>query len=474
MEAAEIDKELEDLDTRIDQLRALYEQYFMGIERIEPQKPRQDIERKLKVLRKEQIRNTAQRFKFNVLVQRMNTMAQYWGRVVREMENGTFKRDVIRAAARFGETALTGLGKKRAAELAKVAVGQGKRPADDTYELGADDLVEDWGDELQEEEDEAPTPPKMEVPAQRSYPVAAYPVAAQPYIAVPPPQSPYGTPAPYPAQYAAPAAPPSNRGLGPADLPVIQADAGPPSRPGALPPPNPPSRSGLRWGSSDPSSSIRQAPIDPKRRVAELAAELRGQRPPDEGSGFGALDLDFEDGPAAPRPAAAAGLPRAVPPPAAPSGVRAVGPQAPVARPAGGFGVLDVSLDEAPSPLAPAPSPSSPGSGIRAGAANRPLPQPTLPRAPAVTAAPPARPQPAPAAPPTGGDPGDQRFRQIYAKYVETKRSANESTAGVTYEKLAATLRAQTEKLRAQHPSKAVDFDVVIKDGKTHLKPVLK
>lgn len=481
MEAAEIDKELEDLDTRIDQLRALYEQYFMGIERIEPQKPRQEIERRLKVLRKEQIRNTAQRFKFNVLVQRMNTMAQYWGRVVREIENGTFKRDVIRAAARFGETALTGLGKKRAAELAKVAAGQSKRPVDDAYELGADDLVEDWGDDLQEEEDEAPTPPKMELP---SHPGAAYPLA-------PAPQMPYGVLAPqgsYPSQYAvAPAAPPSGRGLMPGDLPVIQADAGPASRPvpltAPLPPPNPPSRSGLRWGSSDPSSSIRQAPADPMRRVAELAAELRGQKPQDEAPGFGALDLDFEDGASALPPSRAV---RAVGLGAQPIPAPVVRPSAPAhvsAVSAGGFGVLDVSLDEAPSPVVPGPSPSSPGSGIRTGAAgtSRPLPQPALPRVPAVTAPSPARvpgasaPRPqAPAAASSGGDLGDQRFRQIYAKYVETKRSANESTAGVTYEKLAATLRAQTEKLRAQHPSKAVDFDVVIKDGKTHLKPVLK
>ena len=41
MESAEIDSELSEIDVRIDQLRALYEQYFMGMERMEPQKPRQ-------------------------------------------------------------------------------------------------------------------------------------------------------------------------------------------------------------------------------------------------------------------------------------------------------------------------------------------------------------------------------------------------------------------------------------------------
>jgi hypothetical protein len=96
------------------------------------------------------------------------------------------------------------------------------------------------------------------------------------------------------------------------------------------------------------------------------------------------------------------------------------------------------------------------------------------PAAPAVaqfTSAPPA---PRPSAPQPEGALPDQRMRQIYAKYVEAKRSANESTAGVTYEKLAETLRAQASRLKATHPAKSVDYDVVIKDGKALLKPVLR
>ena len=103
MDGSEIEKALEDLETRIERLRALYEQYFMGIEKLEPQIPRKEVERRITIFRKEQIRNTAQRFKFQTLIQRYNTMQQYWGRVVREIENGTFRRDVLKAAARFGE-----------------------------------------------------------------------------------------------------------------------------------------------------------------------------------------------------------------------------------------------------------------------------------------------------------------------------------------------------------------------------------
>lgn len=366
METAEIDKELEELDTRIDQLRALYEQYFMGIERLEPQKPRQEVERRIKVLRKEQIRNTAQRFKFNVLVQRMTTMQQYWGRVLREMEAGTFKRDVIRAAARFGDHALTGVSKRRAKELAKLAAVQATRRVDDTMELDDDDLVEDDGWEVAEA-DETPTPPKL------------------------------------------------GEGLHPGDLPVV-----------GLPAP--------------PSSSVASIPVVAAPNQAAPPAQTSGLRPvspASPSSGFGSLDLDFDD---SPRPAAVAPQPVAAPVTrsAAPRSAQPKASPAPAAAAASsrGFGVLDVPF----------------GAGLRSASA------------------------PQQAAPPAAGAGGlsDQRIRQIYAKYVETKRASNESTAGVTYDKLASSLRAQAEKLKASYPSKSIDYEVVVKEGKTHLKPVLR
>ncbi len=152
MDGSEIEKALEDLETRIERLRALYEQYFMGIEKLEPQIPKKEVERRITIFRKEQIRNTAQRFKFQTLIQRYNTMQQYWGRVTREIENGTFRRDVLKAAARFGEKeALTALGKKKAKQFASLLAAQAERQGhaagrdreDDAYELDADDLVED-------------------------------------------------------------------------------------------------------------------------------------------------------------------------------------------------------------------------------------------------------------------------------------------------------------------------------------------
>ena len=98
METPEIERELEELEGRLDRLRALYEQYFLGIEKLEPQIPRKEVERRIQILRKEQIRNTGLRFKFQMLVQRFNTLQQYWGRVTREIDSGTLASALAKAA----------------------------------------------------------------------------------------------------------------------------------------------------------------------------------------------------------------------------------------------------------------------------------------------------------------------------------------------------------------------------------------
>jgi len=173
MDTAEIDRELDDVESRIDRLRSLYEQYFLGIEKMEPSIPRRDVERKMTILRKEQIRNTAQRFKFQMLVQRYNTMQQHWARVTREIENGTYRRDVARAAARFGEKeALTILGKKKQKQYAVLAEAQlatrnkrrGVSGNDDELELSDSDLLVD------DDDDDVPTGSSQRAPVSASDP----------------------------------------------------------------------------------------------------------------------------------------------------------------------------------------------------------------------------------------------------------------------------------------------------------------
>jgi len=91
-----------ELETRLDRLRQLYDQYFLGFEKLEPTVPKKDVERRIDQLRKEQIRNTALRFRFNVTAQKYNTYQTLWGRTCRQIEEGTFKRHVQRAKSKFG------------------------------------------------------------------------------------------------------------------------------------------------------------------------------------------------------------------------------------------------------------------------------------------------------------------------------------------------------------------------------------
>ena len=48
------------------------------------------------------------------------------------------------------------------------------------------------------------------------------------------------------------------------------------------------------------------------------------------------------------------------------------------------------------------------------------------------------------------------------------------SNANTTFEKVAQSLRKSEEALRAQHKGRKVDFDVVVKEGRPVLKPIIK
>jgi hypothetical protein len=67
----------------------------------------------------------------------------------------------------------------------------------------------------------------------------------------------------------------------------------------------------------------------------------------------------------------------------------------------------------------------------------------------------------------------EERVRAIYSQYVEAKRRQNESTAAITYDAVAKSLRDSSVRLREKH-GRRVDFEVAVKDGKAILKPVLK
>ncbi|MEO5730383.1 MAG: MXAN_5187 C-terminal domain-containing protein [Byssovorax sp.] len=475
MDTAEIERELSDLETRIDRLRALYEQYFLGIEKMEPSIPRRDAERKIQVLRKEQIRNTAQRFKFQMLVQRYNTMQQHWARVTREIENGTYRRDVMRAAARFGEKeALTITGKKRQKQYAVLAEAQTlarskRRPGeDDAPEFADSDLLVDDDSPTSRVASPAPIAVKEPEPTERKEPLGALRWAAKspvdPATAARSTEGPTGVKrrlAELAASMKGPAPQPSDEAVTP--------------QPRLRPPP------ALSTGARTQVARADSLDLD----LDESAASQRSaamRKPGAPSAPLGGSAIPGSTVVRAPNPALKPGATALRPStPSDTSGPRTPAPQASSSprAPTADLGAIDNPFP-APPAATPPRKPLSPAaaSSPRAQAPAQPAPRPPS----ALTPAPRATPLPAEPAPPRAPAPQaaadgalpDQRMRQIYTKYVEAKRSANESTAGVTYEKLAETLRAQADRLKVSHPAKSIDYDVVIKDGKTLLKPVLR
>ena len=91
------EEDISRLENDINRLKFEYEQYFMGMEKLEPVKKRENLERFIRSLSTRVIRNTALNFKLNSLTARYNTFLQYWIRIVRQIEDGTYQRDQFRA-----------------------------------------------------------------------------------------------------------------------------------------------------------------------------------------------------------------------------------------------------------------------------------------------------------------------------------------------------------------------------------------
>lgn len=91
---------LSDAEVQLSRIKHLYEQWFQGIERIEPQIARKQFDRSMHELRKIKPRNTALRFRFQTLIQRYTTLQTYWRRIGRQIEEGTYRRDLLRARRR--------------------------------------------------------------------------------------------------------------------------------------------------------------------------------------------------------------------------------------------------------------------------------------------------------------------------------------------------------------------------------------
>jgi hypothetical protein len=94
---------LDEMERKIDRLRALYETFFSGVERQPPNAPRRELNRLMLEMQQIQIRNAALRFRFQSLSQKWILMITYWNRTLREIEAGTYRKDVAKVSRRLAQ-----------------------------------------------------------------------------------------------------------------------------------------------------------------------------------------------------------------------------------------------------------------------------------------------------------------------------------------------------------------------------------
>ena len=93
----ELTRSVSGVEEAVEQLRVRYEQWFMGLERREPQRERDELKREVQRLRTAFTRNTGLRFRIQSLHARFISYERMWVRSAREKEEGTYRRDLLKA-----------------------------------------------------------------------------------------------------------------------------------------------------------------------------------------------------------------------------------------------------------------------------------------------------------------------------------------------------------------------------------------
>jgi hypothetical protein len=104
MDPKQFESQLSEAETELDRLKALYEQWFQGFERLEPTILRKNFDRRLDAMRRDMPRNIGLRFRYQQMVQRYTSFIVYWRRIARQIEEGTYNRDIMRARKRLSES----------------------------------------------------------------------------------------------------------------------------------------------------------------------------------------------------------------------------------------------------------------------------------------------------------------------------------------------------------------------------------
>ena len=511
-EKAEMIEELLDqCDTTLDRVKVLYEQFFLGIQKQPPTHIHTDVERKLRDLQQMQIRNTALRYRFATIQQKFGSYNNYWRRTLRQIEAGTYHRNLAkigRQAAMTGEDIpdeiLAAMPKRMREQVKRdrdAALAMKKR-REQTVEGESDFLDEldtpptarkttDGAHVLDDDDDfdldayfravtneestspDAPayTPPPAPAPPARaaSAPPARAPAPASPqrpavaraptFDAEMPTHDDFDPPTDRPAQIVSRPAPITSSPV-PHANPAVRAAVG---MRVATPP------AGVPRVTQRPSQPIPYQPgqTGPKLETPKAPPPPAEYQPGETGPRLPAVKQPYQPGQTGPGFAKPAPAQVSRPLPGMP-GAAAQRGSVPVESMNGPFPRQPAQPPQRPSqpvPVMPSiPMPTATGPGLL-GDKKQPPPAPKPPtRAttqPGVTA--PGR---------TGPPPGmtDADVNALYAKYVKAKEAVGEKAGPGAYGKLLQTINAQAPKIMEQYKAKGVEFQVVVKDNQVVIR----
>jgi hypothetical protein len=144
----EVEEALRDLEEYLSRLRVAYEQYFAGALKREPQDLRARVQRIVTRFVNDAPRNSGQKFRFNQLNARYQAYRQLWGRILREIEAGTYRPHRFRAAlhtreptAPAAEHAETGAQESSEAEKLAQALATARGMTGEDTEASSEKLV---------------------------------------------------------------------------------------------------------------------------------------------------------------------------------------------------------------------------------------------------------------------------------------------------------------------------------------------
>jgi hypothetical protein len=88
---------LDEVEQKMFVLKIDYEKYFSGIDRIEPLREREELRRQMRDFLDEPMHNSVQRFRYQTLKARFQSLELYWQRNLTLMERGTHPKMRFRA-----------------------------------------------------------------------------------------------------------------------------------------------------------------------------------------------------------------------------------------------------------------------------------------------------------------------------------------------------------------------------------------